>query len=89
MEQTITVLESPRYTDVYVECPHCKHAEQHPADEQRHHIQTFEILEWEQDVSGQPEVSIMKCIPCKGEFRLTWDYSKVEQVDDEDPEDEE
>lgn len=79
-EQTITVLESSRYTDVYVECPNCGHCEQHPVDEQRHHIQTFDIVEW---VKETPEVSVMKCHPCKEEFRLIWDYDNVEVVEDE------
>jgi DNA-directed RNA polymerase subunit RPC12/RpoP len=61
-------------SDVHIQCPHCPNCESHPIDEQRHHIQSFEILEWEEDKEGQDEVSHMKCIPCQKEFRLIWKY---------------
>lgn len=76
-EQKILVTESPSYTDVFIECPHCGHSESHPADEQRNHIQTFDILEWSEDVQGQHEESKMKCHVCKNEFTLIWDYSNI------------
>lgn len=67
---------------VHIGCPHCEHMEGHPVDEQRHHIQTFDILKWEDDVDDEPEVSIMKCHVCKGEFKLIWEYNEVEQNTD-------
>lgn len=60
--------------DVYVECPHCYHWECQPVDQQRHHLQTYEILEWLPDEEGKDEVSIMKCLCCRKQFRLTWNY---------------
>ena len=27
-------------------CPKCKNCEGHPVDEQRHHLQSFEIIKW-------------------------------------------
>lgn len=75
-------------SDVFIECPHCdQNCEQHPIDEQRHHIQTYD-LEWYKDgkevhsESGN-EVSFMTCHMCKGEFELEWDYSNI-TVQDED-----
>ncbi len=62
--------------DVYIECPHCEHCESHPIDEQRHHLQTFEILDWLPDEENKPEVSVMKCLGCHKQFRLTWNYNE-------------
>lgn len=84
-EQTIIVTKSPSYTDVYIECPHCGHSESHPADEQRSHIQTFDILEWPDPFTYSRkwvnecyiEESKMKCHVCKNEFTLIWDYSNI------------
>lgn len=64
-------------TDVFVECPHCKHTEQHPTDEQRHHLQTFNIVMWKPDEEDKNEVSIMECIPCKEFFELEWKYNAL------------
>lgn len=68
--------------DVYVECPHCNHCESHPIDEQRHHLQTFKILDWLEDVDGQNEYSLMKCGHCNKEFELDWDYDNKEEDED-------
>ena len=62
--------------DVHIACPHCEHCESHPVDEQRHHIQTFD-LEWLEDEGEWVEVSKMKCHVCKEEFELTWNYREA------------
>ena len=64
--------------DVFVTCPKCENCEQQPIDQQRHHLGTFQILEWEKE--NEPfEISHMKCTCCKHEFKLTWDYdNKIE-----------
>jgi hypothetical protein len=61
--------------DVIVECPNCKAAEGHPIDEQRHHLQNFEIVEWLENNKQGLEVSKMLCSCCKKHFNLIWDYS--------------
>ena len=65
--------------DVYLECPHCQHWESQPVDQQRHHLQTFNILAWEEDSEDKNEVSDMECIPCKNWFKLEWDYKNIEK----------
>lgn len=65
-------------TDVFIECPYCKMTEQHPIDEQRSHLQEFEVMEWKDDVDGENEHSIMKCHMCFVEFDLEWDYENKE-----------
>ncbi len=60
--------------DIFVNCPHCDHCEQHPIDEQRHHIQTFD-LEW-LDEENNIEVSLMKCHVCKQDFKMYWKYDE-------------
>ena len=69
--------------DIHVSCPHCGHCESHPTDEQRHHIQTFDIVEWLDDVNDI-EQSKMKCHVCKNEFQINWNYdnSYFEAQDD-------
>lgn len=69
--------------DVVVTCPCCNHWECMSADEQRHHIQTFDITEWREDVEGRNELSEMVCHVCKGEFLLEWDYENVDEENGE------
>lgn len=66
---------------VTIECPSCDNWENHPIDEQRHHLQSFSILEWAEDENGEPEVSLMECLCCKTKFPLTWDYENIEEGD--------
>ena len=61
--------------DVYVECPKCGNFEYHPINEQRHHLQVFEITDWSEDDEHSNEISEMKCVECKHGFRLEWDYN--------------
>jgi DNA-directed RNA polymerase subunit RPC12/RpoP len=75
METTTITNDS---NDVHIQCPHCKNCESHPIDEQRNHIQSFEILEWNEVKSeDEPEISVMRCIPCKTEFKLIWKYAEL------------
>ncbi len=60
--------------DIFVNCPHCEHWEQHPIDEQRHHIKTFD-LKW-LDEENNIEVSLMKCHVCKQDFKMYWKYDE-------------
>jgi len=64
--------------DVHVQCPHCNHGESHTIDEQRHHIQTFDIKTWLPDRENFNEFSIMVCHVCTNEFSLEWDYENEE-----------
>ncbi len=61
--------------NIYVECPHCENCEEHPIDEQRHHIQTFDVVKWLEE-ENNIEVSLMKCHVCKKEFKMLWEYDK-------------
>lgn len=63
--------------DIFVTCPHCKNCEQHPIDEQRHHLQAFAMLEWLEE-QKELERSHMACISCKEEFVSVWDCTKLE-----------
>ena len=58
---------------VHIDCPHCDNWEQHPIDEQRHHIQSFSIEGWK--VSDGVQISVTKCTDCQKTFELEWDYS--------------
>lgn len=58
--------------DVHVICPHCKNCESHPADEQRHHLQHFHVLEWLLD-TPEFEISLMQCGSCNKIFCTIWD----------------
>ncbi len=60
--------------DIQVICPNCGEWESQPIDQQRHHLQTFSILEWKPDVEGKNEVSVMECTGCTWSFELEWDY---------------
>lgn len=64
--------------NVVVTCPHCNHSEEHPVDEQRHHLQTFDVNHWG-DVDGI-ELSFMSCHECSGDFRLLWNYDNKEEI---------
>ena len=70
----ITVQSDEEY--VFITCPHCEHWEQHPIDEQRHHIQTFDLKDWLPEVNDKG-ISLMKCHVCKIDFKLIWDYDNV------------
>lgn len=61
--------------DIYVECPHCGNGEGHPGHEHRHHLQTFSIVDWFPDKEGEHEKSLTKCLHCKEQFIIIWDYS--------------
>jgi hypothetical protein len=69
--------------DIFVACPHCNNSEEQSGDEQRHHLQVFEITEWREDVEGQNELSEMRCCCCGGEFLLEWDYENVQECEED------
>jgi len=60
---------------IFVTCPNCEQCEQHQVDEQRHHLQSFDIVEWLEEEKGV-EVSLMNCHVCKTDFKLTWKYNE-------------
>ncbi len=62
--------------DIYVECPKCKNCETHPIDEQRWHLQSFEIegIDFEE---GKIASSHTKCVSCGTHFKTIWDYSNT------------
>lgn len=62
--------------NIEVNCPHCEHWEQQPTDQQRHHLQSFDILDWLEE-ENDVEQSHMKCHVCKEEFVLSWDYENL------------
>ena len=64
-------------TDVIITCPKCDNSEEMGADEQRHHLGTFNILEWKPDEEGKNEVSNMQCKLCQHKFELEWDYQNI------------
>lgn len=37
--------------EIHVVCPHCENCESHPIDEQRHHLQNFDLVAWLEDVN--------------------------------------
>ena len=53
--------------DVHVCCPHCKATEQHPQDEQRHHLQNFNL--WQ---NLGPFRSQLLCVNCNEDFVINW-----------------
>lgn len=69
------------FDDVFVTCPHCGQCEQHPIDEQRHHLQVYNILSWEEDSEEGDEVSRISCDTCHREFTLVWRYKVGEEVE--------
>lgn len=56
---------------VTVACPNCGMWEEIHVDEQRHHLQSFDIVSW---ASENPDVSITECGNCNTRFSLTWIY---------------
>lgn len=64
MEQSIKVFGD----SVSISCPKCENWEEQSVDEQRHHLQSFSILDWKEEVSD------MRCEYCKQEFKLNWIY---------------
>ena len=65
--------------EVVITCPHCEHCESLPIDEQRHHLQTIELMEWR---ATEEELSLMKCLQCEGYFELTWNYLDTNEIED-------
>ena len=62
--------------DITVKCPHCDNWESQPIDQQRHHLQTFEISEWlDTEGTDNIEVSLMTCKMCEKMFELSWIYN--------------
>ena len=62
-------------------CPFCRNWEEHPIDEQRHHLSAFHNEEWKPDEDDKNEVSHTRCLDCGKTFRLEWDYNNVELKD--------
>jgi hypothetical protein len=62
--------------NIHVECPVCDNWEQQPIDQQRHHLQCFEIIEHRgiKEV-GDIELSDIKCLDCNSDFVIEWDYN--------------
>ena len=61
--------------DVHINCPNCENGECQPIDQQRHHLQTFDLLEWcTVEDKNKPEESILKCLSCEKKFKMIWDY---------------
>ncbi len=56
---------------VTVTCPSCESWEEIHVDEQRHHLQSFYIVDW---VYENPDVSLTECGNCNMLFSLTWIY---------------
>lgn len=74
---SIDILKSNLITEnesITIKCPNCDHWEEQPIDQQRHHLQTFEIKKWIDEDSENNERSIMCCGECNAEFQQTWDY---------------
>jgi hypothetical protein len=54
---------------IHIICPSCMNSESHPEDEQRSHLQNFNICEW---MPTQTEVSKIECNECQEQFYLIW-----------------
>ena len=52
---------------VYIRCPHCTNCEEQPMDQQRHHLQSLVMIEWEDE-----NVSKHQCSSCDGFFNVNW-----------------
>lgn len=65
-----------RYYEII--CPKCGNWELHPVNEQRHHIQNFEILEWLNE-----DLSRLKCNECMVVFIDEWHGGKNKKKDTE------
>ena len=65
---------------IHIECPNCKSTEQQPSDQQRSHLQCFELIEWVGigEDKNDTDLSIHKCNSCKQSFIIEWDYNKDE-----------
>jgi len=69
--------------NIQVTCPHCNNWEQQSSDQQRNHLQTFDIVDWLDDLikhkndSNGVERSHMKCLECGKEFVSLWDYDEI------------
>jgi hypothetical protein len=59
--------------NISIDCPHCDNWEEQPVDQQRHHLQTFDMGEFLEEEQGN-QVSTMKCLECKESFNIVWDY---------------
>jgi hypothetical protein len=62
--------------DINIECPNCENWEQQPVDQQRHHLQSFNIEKWLEN-EKKLDVSQMQCTQCKTDFKLIWDYNNT------------
>lgn len=61
---------------IFIHCPNCKDCEQHPIEEQRWHLQTYDIIIWEADTEEEHHASLMKCTGCKEDFIQLWNYNE-------------
>lgn len=73
---TIYVFLENNEKDISIMCPECDQWEDHPIDEQRHHIQNFDYELLNELIDGH-QVSKMKCHTCKTDFKLIWNYKTV------------
>ena len=69
--------EDDKADTILIKCPECANWEEHPTDEQRKHLQAFDLIEWLPDHDCGAEQSKMKCAVCNHEFVMVWDYDKV------------
>lgn len=53
--------------DIYVKCPECGNSESQPIDQQRSHLQTFNVVSWVKE-----NQSLCECDVCKKQFLLNW-----------------
>ena len=72
-------------TDVYFGCPNeaCDMWQSLGIDEKRSLFDGMPITEWEPDEEGKNEVSHHRCRQCETEFKVEWDYSNVEEPDED------
>ena len=54
--------------DMWINCPHCDNTEQQPVDQQRHHLQSLVLLDWESE-----KISKHQCLSCDGLFKVNWE----------------
>ena len=71
--KTVKIITYAQEVEIYMTCPKCKNCEGHPVDEQRHHLQSFEIIKWLDEKDGN-EVSQMFCVSCGENFLAEWIY---------------
>jgi hypothetical protein len=59
--------------DMWINCPHCDNTEQQPVDQQRHHLQSLVLLDWESE-----KISKHQCLSCDGLFKVNWESYESE-----------